>query len=1063
MIRGILVALNIEKTEKASVFLFLLQSVFLGIFYGAFDVGAHALFLSVYPASMIPNAYVISGIVGIVITTVYAKIQNRLPFSTLAVFNLLFISIITAILRIAFNFTESNELIFLIFVMMGPLNIIAMLGFWGAVGRIFTLRQGKRLFGLIDSGQIFGAILSTFAIPVLIAVGFQQKNLLFLSSISILCALIIQLFISAKFNLNKQIAVIQSKQKNLGELLQDKYILYMALFVVLSMLAAFFIQYSFLTVTKENYPDHDNLTQFLGAFTGSLLLFTFLFKTFVYSKLMKAYGLKVSILISSFLLGIFTIIAVLIGTLGGYDAAAKSFIFFFLIIALSRLFSKALKDSVEVPSFKILYQSLKAEIRHNVQAYVDGTINEIAALSAGLMLAALSLFEFFKLIHFSYSLIIILIAWFIVARKLYQQYQISLKKSLAEYKGTRDEEVESISEFIEKNIDKELANQENFIANLEMEYALHPLKFEDKFKNLISHKNKKIKTLAIDKIAEDNIINAFDSISSLLNTDSDDDVKDKCKVLLESFNVKLDKSPGKRKIIDLSKSKIPEERILAAFLMGNFYQNDFFVYLKALLRDLDKQVKIAAIKSTARINKPEFCPLIIEYLENESVYQYVFDALLHFNEKALPYLDQFFYKTGTNHRSLIRIIKIMGQIGGVKAIEFLLKKINHPNEEVLLHVLFALKQCGYRADEKSLNKIHQLLETHIGVMAWNIAAKQTLIEYNFEGILTEAINEELVANYDLLYLLLSIAYDAKSIMHVKENIESGTSEGISYALELLDLFIYEDIKPKLIPIVEDINATEKVRQLQNFYPVEILSLDDLIISIINRDVNYTNIWTKACAIFSFKDLEIDKIPDDLIAHLFNPVDLLRQTSAIIIYNEDKEAFKNIRPRINEKYIDDLDQTITRFQKSTNDLLIEKTIFLKKTDIFNRVDYRYLFHLAKKLNEIVFGSNLSITYSYNELKDKILFIHGNSVMFYTDQNKPIVLYPGRVYFLKELILNKGQSFSIERKEDSTVYYIEKNVLIYNMFDYHEIEISVLKWINQQIEADVLDNNENQIIQ
>ena len=317
----------------------------------------------------------------------------------------------------------------------GIVLIMALLGFWGAVGRMFSLRQGKRLFGLIDSGQIFGAILSTFAIPVLISVGFAQKNLLFLSSVSVMCAFIMQIIISVKYNLNQETIKKEKKRKRLPELLKNKYVLYMSIFVIMSMLAAFFIQFTFLSVTKENYPDHNDLAEFLGAFTGSLLLFTFLFKTFLYSKLMKTYGLKVSVIISSFLLGIFTVIAVVIGSVFGYTTASASFMFFFLIISLSRLFSKALKDAVEVPAFKIMYQSLKAEIRHDVQAYVDGTINEIAALFAGLLLATLSLFEFFKLIHFSYSLILILVIWFFIARKLYVEYKISLQKSLAEYKG----------------------------------------------------------------------------------------------------------------------------------------------------------------------------------------------------------------------------------------------------------------------------------------------------------------------------------------------------------------------------------------------------------------------------------------------------------------------------------------------------------------------------------------------------------------------------------------------------------------------------------------------------
>ncbi|MFO7828372.1 MAG: hypothetical protein R6V23_07120, partial [Bacteroidales bacterium] len=980
MSKDLLAALNIEKSEKTSVFLFLIQSVFLGIFYGAFDVGAHALFLSVYPASMIPKAYVISGIVGIIITTLYARIQNRLPFSSLAIINLLFISAVAAFLRLAFSFTESNWLIFLIFVMMGPLNIIALLGFWGAVGRIFTLRQGKRLFGLIDSGQIFGAILSTFAIPVLIAVGFQQKNLLFLSSISILCALVVQFFISGKYNLNKKIEVAPSKQKKLGDLLKNKYILYMSLFVVLSMLAAFFIQYSFLTVTKENYPDHDNLTKFLGAFTGSLLLFTFMFKTFVYSKLMKAYGLKVSILISSILLGIFTVIAVLIGTFGGYTPAASGFIFFFLIIALTRLFSKALKDSVEVPSFKILYQSLKVEIRHNVQAYVDGTINEIAALSAGLLLAALSLFEFFKLIHFSYSLIVILLAWIFVARKLYKEYQISLQKSLAEYKGKRNQ-VESISEFVEKNIDKDIADYEPLIENLEIDFELHPLKFEKKLSQLINHRNIKIQDFAMNKVSAFNIYDAISNIKAYLKSEANDSLKERYQTIIDKTDAKINKSPGKENIISLSKSKNSEERVLAAFLMSKFYDNDYFIYLKALMRDLNFQVKIAAIKAAANINQPEFCPLIIEYIEYEGVFQYAYDALLQFDEKALPYLDQYFYKTGTSHRSLIRTIKMMGQIGGDRAIEYLLKKLDHPNEEILLYVLLALRQCNYRANESNINRIHHILERHIGIMGWNIAAKQSLKEANNTELLEQAIDEEITANYDLLYLLLSIAYDAKSIMHVKENIESGTSEGISYALELLDLFIYEEIKPKLIPIVEDISATEKIKQLQNFYPLDILPFNELLIGIVNRDINFINIWTKACALFSFKDLTLENgIPDDLIAHLFNPIDLLRQTSAFIIYNENRDKYLNIKSRIKEKLRDDLDQTIEKSELTANSLIIEKTLMLRKIDIFKNVSYKYLYHLARYMDDIFPSSGNIVTLSLREIKDKTLLIFGNQVTF-----------------------------------------------------------------------------------
>ncbi len=1044
MKKNVYAIFNVEKEEKASVSLFLIQSVFLGIFYGAFDVGAHALFLNEYPASMIPKAYVISGVVGIVLTSLYARFQSRFKFSTVAIINLVFIAISTAILRILFQFTESPWLVFLIFIMMGPLNIIALLSFWGAVGRMFSLRQGKRLFGLIDSGQIFGAILSTFAIPVLIAVGFEQKNLLFLSSVSVGCALIVQIITSIKFkfNFNQQVVKKEkgSKRNSVFTLLKNRYVLYMSIFVIMSMLAAFFIQFSFLSVTKENYPDHNDLAEFLGAFTGSLLLFTFIFKTFLYSKLMKTYGLKVSVLISSFLLGIFTVIAALIGSAFGYTIESTSFIFFFLIIALSRLFSKALKDGVEVPSFKILYQSLKADIRHDVQAVVDGTINEIAALSAGLLLAALSLFEFFKLIHFSYSLIIILLIWFFFSRKLYSEYKLSLQKSLAEFKGKK-EESETISDFIDKNLNNSTDNIKNIIPGLEIDYKLHPILFEEKIDKLVNHSSKEISEYSKEKILNSKLISSIhylDESSSLSKQ-------------IKGLDIVIDKSPGVEKLINLSKSKGTEDRIIAAHLIGKFYEPELFVYLKALIRDLQLSVKIASIKAATKTKNKDFCSLIIDYLDTPGLISYSYDALLSFGEEALHIVDQYFYKTGVNHRILLRIVKLIGQIGGEEAKVALLKKLDHPNEEILNYVLVSLNNLGFIADEKSIPHIHQIIEKHIGIMGYNIAAQATLDETDGYEYLKQAFKEEITLNYELLYLLLSIAYDAQSVLNVKENIESGTTEGSSYALELLDLFIYEEIKPKLFPIVEDISLIEKIKQLQNYYPIEKLTFIDLLVSTINKDINEINIWTKACAIYAFSELENKTIPNDLIAHLFNPNEILRETAAIVINDINKDRFNAIGKRLSETYREEMDNTLDLLTVSNNHLLVEKTWFLKANKYFNHVDGRYLYELAKCMNSLNYQSYELSDLIVTDLKGKVLLTKGKPILLTIDDEISHEIIEGELYDMNDLLVNAKKKVSIDKSEENILYFIEKNDLVYNVFDFHKIELAIIDWINSRIKV------------
>ncbi|OFX83941.1 MAG: hypothetical protein A2W99_03715 [Bacteroidetes bacterium GWF2_33_16] len=1042
--------LNIEEKEKTSVLLFLIQSVFLGIFYGAFDVGAHALFLNVFPASMIPKAYVISGIVGIVLTTIYARIQSRYKFSFLALVNLLFITIVIILLRGLFEITESPWVVFIVFIMMGPLNILAMLGFWGSAGRLFTLRQGKRLFGLIDTGQIFGAILSTFAIPVLIAFGFMQKNLLAVSSISVLLAFGIQIIISFKYSLNTVTETTKVKEHSrLPQLLKDKYIFNMSVFVVMSMLAAFFIQYSFLSVTKDNYPDHDNLTEFLGAFTGSLLLFTFLFKTFVYSKLMKTYGLKVSIIVSAFLLGIFTVAAVMVGTFAGYTSATAGFIFFFLIISLSRLFSKALKDAVEAPSFKILYQSLKAEIRHDVQAYVDGTINEIAALSAGLLLAVLGLFEFFKLIHFSYALLIILIIWFFVSRRLYMEYKLSLQKSLADYKGKKHEEYD-MAEILNQKIDSEHISEKQVISNLNVFYQLHPYKYEKRFEKMALNNKGEIGKFAIEKIIEKKLIDPLSKINKeQLKIRVDETIENTYNGLIKQIGERINKEPDKESIVYLTKSKNPEERLIAAFLIGKYYDEKYFVYLKALLRDLNNEVKIAAIKSISKNKLTELCPTIIDYLDTPGIYNIANDAIISIGGGALPYLDQAFYKTGTAFNVLIRIIKIIGEIGGQNAIKLLLHKLDHPNTEIINQVLIQLKANSFKADENSINQIHQILEKHMAVIGWNLAASATLRDTNSFVYLKEAIDEELKVNYDFLYMLLSMAYDAKSIMHVKENIESGTSEGASYALELLDLFIYDEIKPKLFPIVEDISVIEKIKQLQDFYPVEKLSFNDLLVAIINRDMNEISMWTKSCALYAFSELTDYSIGNDLIAQLYNPNDILRQTAAYSILTHDKDFIDQISYRLENKYRDEFDQLYGQNVNSRFQLLIEKTFFLKSIDYFKVASGNSLMYLARYLNELNPDIIDDTRIDFSHLKNKILFVRSGSIRIKTESSE-IIINENDIINTKDIPTAITKNIIFEKDENTILYILNENDLYNIMFDYHDIEISVLKWINAEYE-------------
>src|ERR1035437_2048504 len=237
--------LGIESGEEV-VSMLLTQSVFLGIFIGAFDIAAHSLLLSNFDEKMMARGYVVSGIAGIILTSIYSWLQRRVQFRNFALINLVIVSALTLFLWSALIFSAAKWIIFIVFIMLGPLNILALLVFWGTADRLFPLRQGKKLFRHADTGLILGITIISFSIPLLLTFKLQSHNILLLSASSVIVATIIQSLISTALS---QVAADEEQHPEKPSLFvvfrEDPYIRSIAIFAALSVLTLFFIQYSF--------------------------------------------------------------------------------------------------------------------------------------------------------------------------------------------------------------------------------------------------------------------------------------------------------------------------------------------------------------------------------------------------------------------------------------------------------------------------------------------------------------------------------------------------------------------------------------------------------------------------------------------------------------------------------------------------------------------------------------------------------------------------------------------------------------------------------------------------
>ncbi|MFH0842441.1 MAG: hypothetical protein V1903_07460 [Bacteroidota bacterium] len=902
--------LGIESGEESMVSMLLAQSVFLGIFFGAFDISAHSLFLSIFDEKMMAKGYVVSGLAGIILTSIYTGLQTRMRFRNFAIVNLAFVTTFTILLWILLLLNPAKWVIFLVFIMLGPLNILAMLGFWGTTGRLFSLRQGKRLFGLVDAGMVAGIIISCYAIPVLLTFSFEAHNILIISAAAVMTGTVLQIIIGNRFKLSADKeqevkATVKKKSPVLALVRSDSYIRVMAIFIALSVMTAFFVQYSFMAVTREQYPSEADMARFLGLFTGSMMIFTLLIKLLVFSYLIRNYGLRACLAISPVLVAAFTLFAILLGMLMGFTPATSGFMLFFMLLALSRLFSKSLKDSIESPSFKVIYQTIDERIRYEIQSVMDGTVNEIAALTSGLILAGLGILSFVKLIHFSWVLFILTIIWIFFAIRLYTEYRKSIRKALESGRdGTGSDLMPARDSVMNSRFSSELVFADNYLNLISGDLSCLDTRTNSNF----------LKTI-IDNSESRNDISLISSLNRIASIrDADEEIRHRSVQIADE----LTRMSGDTSLDDKLSSA---RRILADSRQPQTTQ------ILRLLRDNSAESKELAVLMIGKFRLKDMLPEVCDCLNVKGLEVQAANVLRSFGNEAREELSRFYMSSSGNTVISKTILHILGKNCSAENHEFLFSRLWSNSRLLRETALDILVDCNYKITEEDSDRFHQLISDIIGIITWNISAKLSIARSS-NMTLAEPLDRESARWNSFLFKMLSIAYDSGSIRKIRENLESNTVESVNFALEMIDIVVDEALKHKLVPLIDVIPDEDKVKALYQFYPGEIPEYEKLIEDIINHDYNLAGIWIRACAIRSLAVIKNETLGESLVALLFSPEKILQEEAARLFARCDKEIYRSASERLPVAVRSRLDPVING-EMPDGGMMFEKTMFLSE--------------------------------------------------------------------------------------------------------------------------------------
>ncbi|PKP21753.1 MAG: hypothetical protein CVU06_09885, partial [Bacteroidetes bacterium HGW-Bacteroidetes-22] len=299
----ILKLMNIRQEEAKAVFLLIAFSFLIGLTLSFYFTASNAIFLKHFKPSMIPVSFIASGILIYLAWWIFSKSDRRVSFSVQVLVKLGFIFITVLAISIGVYLYNSSWLIFIMYTWVRIVVYITLVTFWSMAGKIFNIRQGKRIFGLIGTGEVVSVMIGYFSIPLILTF-LKANHLLFLASGTLLLCLIIATIILRTFR--NELSDSKTKgetgtekkkpETSYWKLVKEPYFMLISLLALLPIFGYLFVDFLFLAQTKLEFANNpETIAGFFGIFLGFVSVIELLLKLFS-GRFLNKYGIKPSLI-----------------------------------------------------------------------------------------------------------------------------------------------------------------------------------------------------------------------------------------------------------------------------------------------------------------------------------------------------------------------------------------------------------------------------------------------------------------------------------------------------------------------------------------------------------------------------------------------------------------------------------------------------------------------------------------------------------------------------------------------------------------------------------------------
>ena len=876
----------------------------------------NGLFLGRYGPYGLVYVYAAVPVVLSVFVPVYTRIAARFGSRPVAIGTLLFFSANVVLFWYAFRFHPFWLLPGIFYVWVNCFGIIAPVQAWSLTNTLFDTRQAKRLFGLIGSGASLGAIAGGLLARLLVGPIGGAVNLLLVLALLILSAALLVTGVSAR---KRRVGPRKPRtppppfSSTWWQIARSPYLRLIATLVFLMAIATQWSAFQLSLVAARRFGGNaDALTAFFGIFNVTLGVFSFLVQIFVTGRLLRTFGLGVTILVLPVSLGFGSLLILLMPV--------------FWTVLLTNACDQGFRFSLAKASHELLYLPIapadRVRVKHAIEIVFSGVADAAGAICLGLATLGFLILPGLDLdLRGLAAINLCLIAgWTVAALRLRGEYVRTIQESIHRHRidserlAVGSAELSATAMLTGKLVAAEAAEVRHALTLIEGQQnrRWHPA-----LRGLLTHPDADIRRRALALLSAGGDKEIADRVSIMLR---DPDIGVRTEALLylsrevgvdplrqleelgdvEGFSIRAGtvaflSAPGPsqnleaaRMILDaMAANRGPDglrDRTEAARLLG-VVPEVFLDLLSTLIEDEDPEVARQAIRSAQLVAREELVPPLLAALARHELGDEAAAALARLGNSIVPELEaalgsdripidarreipSVLLRIGTHEAERVLVEGLLQADGTLRhrVIASLNKlKVLHPDVRVdssVIEVLLAAEIAGHYRSYQVLGPLQERLKEEDPVL--------------------QAMRHAMEQELERIFRLMALLFPATGLHDAYVGVRSSNAMVRANALEFLESTLKPELKQVLVPVLDaQVTTEERVALANRFVGAPLETPEQAVETMLASE----DAWLRSCGVYAIGALRL---------HAFEP-ELSRLESSPDVVLQD--AVRSARERL----------------------------------------------------------------------------------------------------------------------------------------------------------------------